>query len=126
MNNKGFAITGIIYALFIIFLIIILSISSKIISFQRMLITSTESITNSFEGKKINDTELQHIKNNNIVLYTGKYIFKSNTVPELECYTYLNKGTIIDANTIILSPNICNESIEDLELLEVYKFDKGE
>lgn len=125
MNNKGFAITGIIYTLFILFLMILLSVLSGLSTFQRLMINSTETLESSFNGKRISLTELETIKNSGIAPYYGKYIFTvtgpSNEL--FECSTYLTKGTNLTSETITLSPTDCNDYSISMDLIEIYSFE---
>lgn len=119
MNNKGFAITGIIYTLFILFLMLLLAILSLMKTYQRLMINSTSSFETSFEGKEI--TDITSIKESGITPYMGKYIFKVNN--DLKCFSYLDEGIDIYNDDIILSPSICNTNIKNIELTGVYSFE---
>jgi len=124
MNNKGFAITGIIYTLFILFLMILLTVLSSLNSFQRLIVNSTETLETSFEGKKISDEELKEIKTSRIAPYIGKYIFNTlNTDGDtIVCSSYINKNT--NFNDSIFFPNECNDYKSSLELIEAYNFEE--
>lgn len=128
MNNKGFAITGIIYTLFILFLMILLTVLSGLSSHQRLLINSLENLEVSFMGDKIEASELISIKNNGVAPYYGKYIFNiilgdGSTIDG--CYTYLEAGVSFDNNIMTFSPKECNNNPVSIELIEIYKF-KGD
>lgn len=124
MNNKGFAITGIIYTLFVLFLMILLSVLSGLSSFQKLVINSTSSLETSFEGKEISTNKLNEIKANGIAPYMGKYIFKKPGTT-LECSSYLDKGTVLDLEIITLFPNECATYASDsFELIKVYSFEE--
>ena len=135
MNNKGFAITGIIYTLFVLFLLILLSVLSGLSSFQKLMINSTEIFETSYEGTKIDDTEVEEIKIDGIATYTGKYIFDMTiTETTIKCSAYLYKDTNFksafneSSKTIFLSPVDCNNYSYDynnLDLKEIYSFEKG-
>ena len=92
MNNKGFAITGIIYTLFIIFLMVLLSVLSGLKSYQRLMSNSISGLENSFEGVKLKDSSYEDnaIDGNGVVNYSGKYVFEKEGVTYM---TYLGKGT---------------------------------
>lgn len=136
MNNKGFAITGIIYTLFILFLMILLTVLTGLSSYQRLMINSTRSLENSFEGEKIVDDssidneEFDNIKKNGYAKYLGKYVFE--LANGIECSTYLKKGTYFkeykNAESFSekvekLSPYDCNEYNVNMELVKVYSFE---
>ena len=136
MNNKGFAITGIIYTLFILFLMILLTVLTGLSSYQRLMINSTRSLENSFEGEKIvddpstNNDKFDNIKNNGYAKYLGKYVFE--LANGIECSTYLKKGTYFkeyknaesfSKNVAKLSPYDCNHYNKNMELIKVYSFE---
>ena len=73
MNNKGFAITGIIYTLFLLFLTILLSVLSVLNRYQTLMVNSTKDIEVSYEGICISKNNL--IKDLDITEDKGKYIF---------------------------------------------------
>ena len=83
LNNKGFAITGILYTVFIVFLLIMLSVLSLLRIKKNMLEKSLEVLEGSFDGKKM---DIEAIKNFNSgssedkgkINNTGKYIFYVN------------------------------------------------
>lgn len=141
MNNKGFAITGIIYTLFILFLMILLTVLTGLSSYQRLMINSTRSLENSFEGEKIDDDpSIDNIKDNGYAKYLGKYIFRIDENGDgeiddndtMECSTYLKKGTMFNGDNTTksfsksiakLSPNDCNDYDVKMELVRVYSFE---
>lgn len=132
MNNKGFAITGIIYTLFILFLMILLSILSGLSTTQRLMITSTESLEESLKGIKVDITEAE----DEIAPYSGKYIFEvkvtnaDNSINTFMCSTYLNKGTNFkNKNDINFITKDCNEydydtGTNDIQLVKIYSFEE--
>lgn len=101
MNNKGFAITGILYTLLILFLLILVSFLSAMAYRNNFLQKSIESFDDSFVGYEEDDD----IVDNDVARYTGKYQF---TISDMLCYSYLKKGSMIDINTIIFTTNDCN------------------
>ena len=123
MNNKGFAITGIIYTLLILFLMILLAVLSLMRSYNRLMINSTSSFETSFKGEEI--TDITTIKETGITPYMGKYIFNvtDNDNNIIECSSYLDKGINIYNDDITLSPSICNTYINSIELIKVYSFE---
>jgi hypothetical protein len=123
MNNKGFAITGIIYTLFILFLMLLLAVLSLMKTYQRLIINSVNGIDAIFKGEEIAD--ITKIKDSGITLYTGKYIFNviKNDNTTYTCSTYLENGADIYNDDIILSPSICNTNIKTVELISVYSFE---
>lgn len=122
LNNKGFAITGILYTLFILFLLILVSILGGLSSKKNMLEQSIISQENSFIGTKIESTETA-IKDN-ITTVTGKYIFSINGVEKIKCTAYLKSGINIKKEKITYIPENCNEYEQTMTLEEVYSFEK--
>ena len=118
MNNKGFAITGIIYTLFVIFLMTLLSILALSSSFQKLLVNSNSSLEKSFEGVQVQETDLEMIKNEKKALYKGKYIFKKD---DTICTTYLAKNTEFDS--AIFFPSDCGFYDSEFILNKVYSFE---
>ena len=108
MNNKGFAITGIIYTLFIIFLMVLLSVLSGLKSYQRLMTNSISGLESSFEGVKLSDTTYDIIADDGTLNYSGKYVFKSNSDV---CTTYLNKGINVNTSTIYYIEGSCSFTI---------------
>lgn len=131
MNNKGFAITGIIYTLFILFLMILVSVLSGIRIMQRSASDSVYKLKNKVEEVKevvieenfnwIKDDEILVLPNNEQGYY--KYIFKvegnykdneGNDVNlKINCTTYISHEVEVDK--LVFSPSNCNEytSIRD-------------
>ena len=120
MNNKGFAITGIIYTLFIIFLMVLLSVLSGLKSYQRLMSNSISGLENSFEGVKLEDSSYEDnaIDGNGFVNYSGKYVFESGSNI---CTTYLNKGMNINSTIYFIEGN-CSFTIskDSLNLENTY------
>ena len=95
MNNKGFAITGVLYTIFILFIMVLLSILSGLN--QRMILmeksisiyTDSYKATNDTENNKCNITTMNNQK---IAECTGKYVFGIKNDKTI-CITYLKKGT---------------------------------
>ena len=148
MNNKGFAITGIIYTLFVIFLLVLLSVLSNLNSFKRLITSSIESFEDSFEGEKVElqEEEISNINNainggeGFIVTYKGKYIFKlkipneetlanDSDYNEILCSSYLNKGNeieLINVHNVVFHSKDCNkrkDNAKEMNLVEIYSFE---
>ena len=136
LNNKGFAITGILYTLFILFILLMFSILNGLQSKKQMLENSTVKLEESFKSKDVtNDSNIGVAKalEEGKALTTGKYLFEINTnnIP----IEGLNKttGTVtpngarmsynIDANkniTVTASSTIDNDGYGELEGIQVY------
>lgn len=93
LNNKGFAITAVLYGLLILFVILIGSYLTLLATKKNRLDIITSDIESKYE---FNETiEI----NDNIVypytaLYTGKYVFENN------CIRYLDIGKTYTADTL--------------------------
>lgn len=103
LNNKGFAITGILYTLFILFSLTLVSIISGLNSRKKIMEKSIEAMENKYDYSICNDnsTLTEAPK-------TGKYIFTNGTNT---CYAFLSEGTSLDKNKITFIPSNC-ESIK--------------
>ncbi len=117
MGNKGFAITGILYTLFILFTMILLSVLSAL-SYKKMILEKTISgLENTFIGEeKAIDNNV--VSDGRTVLVAGKYEFllrtNNDNVKEVKCVTYLKKGQIIPltattSGDVIFVPSDCND-----------------
>lgn len=140
MNNKGFAITGILYTLFVLFMMILLSILSTI-SYKKGILEKTvlglEDDFNLVEVADLNSTyQVEQIDEATTQITTkvnGKYVFTLYTeIPtttgmskiQNTCSIYLKKGEIIPTSIsennenpdFTLIPNDCNEFARDIVL----------
>ena len=124
MNNKGFAITGIIYTLFLLFLTILLSVLSVLNRYQTLMVNSTKAIEVSYEGIYTNKNNL--IKDLEITEDKGKYIFDVELTDGTiinNCYSYLDKGINLNIDNINMSPSKCNNNIKNKKLTSIYIFE---
>lgn len=141
MNNKGFAITGIIYTLFVLFLMILLSVLSGLSASQRMIISSVENLDKDLSGTKIEDTtEINQINDDGITTYFGKYIFTITTNSSVKCSAYLEKNVDFKNADITFSPKDCDDYVKTIDwwsstsgcsnangcikLIEIYNFEE--
>lgn len=109
MNNKGFAITGILYTIFVLFMLIVGAILANI-SFKRGILSlSTTELEDNFSLVEIENLkdgyqvdESGHYK----AKYDGKYVFlltyvkNDDTTGTVTCSTYLKKGDNIPQENI--------------------------
>ena len=96
MNNKGFAISGILYGILLLFIMILLSLLYALVTRLDRLTTLVEEVNQSVENtnsKDINQTI--DASNYYITEYRGKYeiTLNGNT-----CYAYLPKDTLLKIN----------------------------
>ena len=129
MNNKGFAITGILYTLFILFTMILLSTLTTV-SFKKGILEKTIlGLEDSFKVSDTLDVNTLNIDERK-ALIKGKYEFIINTtilddsnveVPHtIKCYIYLEKDETIPASitatptasdpNFTLIPSECNKN----------------
>lgn len=84
MNNKGFAITGILYTLFILFLLILVSVLAGLHSKKNMLEKMTNIVEKSFQGSTLqSDSNVQLALEKKVAPINGKYVFELNTLQNL-------------------------------------------
>lgn len=117
MNNKGFAITGILYGAMIVFFMVVASFLGILSSKKKLLESATNDIKNSIELKSLEiSPQTLAINNRYITPVSGKYSLSfSNCSGDI----FLTKDTLIilkSATTIeinkseILLSNLCNTS----------------
>lgn len=85
LNNKGFAITAVLYGLLILFVILIGSYLTLLGTKKSRLDTITNEVEKDYEFNK-EITNSSQITYPYTATYTGKYIFENN------CVMYLYKG----------------------------------
>lgn len=153
LDNKGFAISGMLYTLFALFLIIMFSILAMSNFKRNILIKTTKNLEESYTlipVENINEAFKNGEVESRVIDVSGKYIFKTKIQGmEKKCSAYLKKGTKIPENISLestsdnfsLIPNDCNEYYstiiiddnpteildeENMILTEVYIFKKNE
>lgn len=131
MNNKGFAITGILYTIFILFIMTLLAILSGLNTRLKLMEKSVMSFQDDYSQKNnlvttSNDNDISFRTN---ALYTGKYIFKvinSEQNNDKFCILYIRRGANIkDNSNFINNDNFdCREYLNNgkLSLVALYKF----
>lgn len=127
LNNRGFAITGILYTLFILFLLILVGVLAGLSNYRTLGAESIVSLEDSFSGIKIDGEEFNSIKSSEVAEYFGRYKFKVDGEDNVYCFAYLEKGTSFSSdniNSITFSPNDCNDYKSLLTLYEVYSFEE--
>lgn len=92
MNNKGFAITSIIYGLMLLFIVIITSFLSILIGKNRRMDKLVEGVYESLEYEQITvkSTAFENSKNAYVTKEKGLYYFEYN-----DCLVYLPKSVIL-------------------------------
>ncbi|MEE3342949.1 MAG: hypothetical protein VZS44_02545 [Bacilli bacterium] len=113
MNNKGFAITGVLYTVFILFIMVLLSMLSGLNHRMQLLEKSINSYNSSYEISNTNEDENCNIETMNITkkaACTGKYVFNISDNPTVYCITYLKKETSFASNTYNFVVNSTNNA----------------
>lgn len=96
MNNKGFAITSIIYGLMLLFIVIVTSFLSILVGRNRRMDKLVEGVYDSLEYKQITvkTTAFENNKNAYVTREKGLYYFEYN-----DCLVYLPKSVILVKDT---------------------------
>ena len=113
LNNKGFAITGILYTVLIMFLLLLSSLLLMLTTRINRLIKLTDSINKEVENTNVisinaytSDTNENKMSNPIdgdkyfITSYRGKYEFTINNGST--CYSYLPENTLLSINGGVL------------------------
>lgn len=126
LDNKGFAITGILYTLLILFSLILISVLAGLSSRLRIMEKSIESLEDDYKLGAV-------VSNNTIVEapVDGKYVFNHNK-DELTslgisgCVVYLESGSSLIAEDLVFTDDNCNslsnEDKANFILREYYPF----
>ncbi len=112
MNNKGFAITGILYTLFILFVLTLFAILSGLNTRDKLMKKSIESYDDEFLYYEFNygyDYKAD---------YDGFYVFK-DSIDNKICTTYMKKGTNFE--DAIFIEDECSNYKDTYVLREYYK-----
>ena len=117
LNNKGFAITGILYTVLILFLLVLSSLLLMLTTRINRLIKLTDNINKEVENKNSIDIENYDgsgVVNQNMISnpidgnkyfitsYRGKYEFVINDNNANICYSYLPENTLLSISDGIL------------------------
>ena len=126
LNNKGFAITSVLYGLLILFVSLVGTYLAILVSKMNRLSNISEDINDSYGFNK-----QAYEESVNIWLtfpytaqYTGKYKFKAIiNDEEEECTSYLSKSTEItsDFSEVTFVESYCNENnISGIYLTQIW------
>lgn len=128
LNNKGFAITSVLYGLLILFVILVGSYLTILVAKKNRLDKISEEINEKYGFNKEKEMNNLDIYPEYEADYTGKYFFDVNFDGDtLACSSYITKGTTIkwsfDNGTFI--ENDCNtakknNNISSLILKKIY------
>ena len=120
LGNNGFAITGILYTIFILFLMILLSVLGGLNTKRQLLEKNIEDINSKIEQKC--ESKNISLSNNIVTTVTGKYVIKVNVY---QFTTYISKGkqlpndylqnlTYLEDNNNAKNTNFTNGSIVEI------------
>lgn len=135
LNNKGFAITSVLYGLLILFVSLVGTYLAVLLSKMNKLDNISDDINDKYGFNtclnKNADGECTEIKSNSptvschveyTVEYTGKYIFQDST--NKNCITYLKKGEKYITDDFKFTDSSCSyncySDTGDLYLMQVY------
>ena len=108
LNNKGFAITSVLYGLLILFVLLVASYLTILTARKNRVDKITSKIENSYYfSHTSNEITIDDISNFKAP-YTGKYILNYNESENDDCYVYLKKGSRIDTSNIVGGCTISN------------------
>ena len=117
LNNKGFAITSVLYGLLILFVSLVGTYLAVLVSKMNRLNNISDDINNEYGfNTNLGGKSLPYIAE-----HTGKYVFKINN--SLTCTSYITSGTTIDdLNNITFTTDECNNigSITSASLDEIW------
>ena len=120
LGNNGFAITGILYTIFILFLMILLSVLGGLNTKRQLLEKNIEDINSKIEQKC--ESKDISLSNNIVTTVTGMYVIKVNVY---QFTTYISKGkqltndylqnlTYLEDNNNAKNTNFTNGSIVEI------------
>ena len=133
LNHKGFAITGILYTVLIVFLLVLVSILGGLQARKMMLENSLIGLEESYVGDDSHsDQYVVEAKTRGMAPVTGKYIFEVQVTGDTKTYTcssYLVKNMLIDYHQMSF---LCDkgytygtDSPNELTLTKVYSFEEN-
>lgn len=102
MNNKGFAIIGILYTILILFLMIMLSVLAGLNTRKNFMEKSISSFQDDYLGSNVVEGYVSSANMYKKAPVTGKYVFSNNSSDNsLECYAYLKAGDNFNSKTLL-------------------------
>lgn len=109
MNNKGFAISGMLYGILLLFMMVLLSLLYVLVTRINRLTTLVDEVNASVENIDYKDVS-ENIDTTNYYItdYRGKYEMKVNN--SNTCYAYLPKNILLKINNGIISYSLADET----------------
>lgn len=119
MNNKGFAITSILYTLFILFMLTLFAVLSGLNTRDKLMSKSVEKYE-SEHNYSYNYYSGDYSSYGNVAKSDGLYIFTNST--GYSCSAYLKKGTDFSNITFIRKSvdDSCDKYNNDFSLSGIY------
>lgn len=122
MNNKGFAIIGILYTILILFLMIMLSVLAGLNTRKNFM----EKSISSFQDDYLGYESLSYVSSANsskTAPVTGKYVFSNNSSDNsLKCYAYLKAGDNFESKTLLCGNDKQKWNESFFSVIEIYEF----
>lgn len=109
LNNKGFAITTVLYGLLILFVFLLASYFTVLTAKKNRLDRLTKGIEEDYYYNvklEVNETFPYPYE----ILYTGKYVFDN------DCVMYLYAGETLESNNNTCYPNVSGRSVAIKEI----------
>ena len=121
LNNKGFAISAILYTLLILFTLTLISLIAGLNSRNKMLEKSIESMEKKYNWDCIDETKDSNISYLPTTEKRGKYIFKGTNEEGNEikctgtsCQRYLSGKITIPMDRLIMLAKLYDIDIDEL------------
>ena len=122
MNNKGFAIIGILYTILILFLMIMLSVLAGLNTRKNFMEKSISSFQDDYLGSNAGQSYVSSANNDKKAPVTGKYVFSDNNSSDGSyCYAYLKAGASFQ-NKTLLCDNATSNWGDNFSVVDIYEF----
>lgn len=129
LNNRGFAISGVLYTLMILFLLLLVTVLAGLSSRLRMMSRSITVMEDDYSGRLVEGERLSEVYDASLkkALVTGKYMFQTEGLDngvtnEAYCVAYMYKNTSL--NDISFVQSDCDVFLDYLVLKKVYVFEE--
>lgn len=123
MNNKGFAIIGILYTILILFLMIMLSVLAGLNTRKNFMEKSISSFQDDYLGSNVVEGYVSSANSSKTAPVTGKYVFSNNSSDNsLECYAYLKAGDNFNSKTLLCGNETQKWNESFFSVIEIYEF----
>lgn len=110
LNNKGFAITSVLYGLLILFVSLVGTYLTVLLSKMNRLNNISDDINENYGFNRIKEVNITNFPYT--TEYTGKYIFEIEEINH-DCTTYLNKNIEVKYNNENLNIEFIEKDCND-------------